>query len=120
MKPSEQMQKWADEARQTVQGSDVTERRNAHVACFTFEVCANVAQQFETGLMTEDEQACLDALTTAANLGFKIINGEHHAGGQKWDGAEWAMHIHDCQHMIMAQAAARAFPEKYRLLGHGS
>lgn len=33
------------------------------------------------------------------------------------DSRELALHIHNIQHMIMAQAAARAYPEKYRLLG---
>jgi hypothetical protein len=30
---------------------------------------------------------------------------------------EAASKIHDLQHMVMAQAAARAYPEHYRLLG---
>jgi hypothetical protein len=33
------------------------------------------------------------------------------------DLAEAAAHIHDLQHFVMAQAAARAYPEEFRLLG---
>ena len=33
------------------------------------------------------------------------------------DMPELAMHIHDLQRMIMSQAACRAFPNQYRLLG---
>jgi hypothetical protein len=33
---------------------------------------------------------------------------------------EAVAHIHALQHAIMSQAAARAYPAKYRLLGEGS
>lgn len=77
-------------------------------------------------LLTDDEHACMDALAKAASLGFKVIGSGPSQGAHrgsitesavKWDGAEWAFRIHACQQMILAQAAARAFPEKYRLLG---
>ncbi len=34
------------------------------------------------------------------------------------DLAEVAGRIHDLQHLVMAQAAARAYPDRYRLLGN--
>jgi len=36
----------------------------------------------------------------------------------KGDLGEVARHIHALQHMVMAQAAARAYPDKYRMLGN--
>lgn len=38
-------------------------------------------------------------------------------GTVRQDSAEIALHIHNIQHAILAQAAARAYPEQYRLLG---
>ena len=35
------------------------------------------------------------------------------------DLAEVAFHVHGLQRMILAQAAARAYPERYRLRGGG-
>lgn len=40
-----------------------------------------------------------------------------HGPNRKADLAELALHVHNIQHMIMAQAAARYFPYQYRLLG---
>jgi hypothetical protein len=36
---------------------------------------------------------------------------------QEYDLNEATLHIHALQHMVMAQAAGRAYPDKYRLLG---
>lgn len=33
------------------------------------------------------------------------------------DLAELAQHVHAIQHLVMAQAAARAYPDTYRLMG---
>jgi hypothetical protein len=36
---------------------------------------------------------------------------------RRQDLAELAIHVHGIQNMVMAQAAARAYPDRYRLLG---
>lgn len=41
----------------------------------------------------------------------------HSGANRERDLEEAAFHIHALQHMVMAQAAARAYPEKDRLLG---
>jgi broad specificity phosphatase PhoE len=74
-------------------------------------------------------EACQDT-------GPLLTEGEHHAiklAGQlmsrisrdvigdgmnrRQDLAEAAAHVHAIQNMILAQAAARAYPDRYRLLG---
>jgi len=66
-------------------------------------------------LLTAAELRALDLTTELTNLlaGEIIGNGTTRAG----DVNEMCRRIHDVQHMIMAQAAARAFPEKFRVLG---
>lgn len=65
-------------------------------------------------LMTEDEHKAVALLGDAANAIRKVIGDGNQA---EYDWAEAASRIHDLQHMVMAQAAARAYPERYRPLG---
>lgn len=65
-------------------------------------------------LLTEDEHLAIVYLGQVANLMPKIIgNGRT----KTQDSMEMAQRIHGIQHMIMAQAAARAYPHLYRRLG---
>lgn len=67
-------------------------------------------------LMTEKEHALVTLLGEAASIYCKDVAGEEY----EWDQMEFVDKIHQLQHSVMSQAAARAFPEKYRLQGmHG-
>lgn len=80
-------------------------------------------------LFTEDEHRAMELTGELATLIGKIIRAPHdelaHDDGRRAmfsaiadnDWAEAAMDIHRIQHRIMAQAAARAFPTQYRLMG---
>jgi len=68
-------------------------------------------------LLTDDEKEALDLTGKLANkLGVIIRKGGSEVVAEQ-DWAEAAVFIHQIQHMIMAQACARAFPGEYRLLG---
>lgn len=65
-------------------------------------------------LLTEAELACLETTGKLANqLGGVIGQGPSAPG----DLAEAVAHLHAIQRAVMAQAAARAYPERFRLLG---
>lgn len=65
-------------------------------------------------LMTDDEHEALRLLGETASLCRKII-GDGPQADHDWN--EMAVRFHGVQHMVMRQCAARAFPERYRLLG---
>jgi hypothetical protein len=61
-------------------------------------------------LLTQDEHRVIQLLAEAFNLwAAKCAAGN--------DLLEFAMTIHHAQHAVMAQAAARAYPDRYRLAG---
>jgi hypothetical protein len=66
--------------------------------------------------LTEAEHDALNLCRDLANAVAEIM-----AGGSETraDWADFAVHMHAIQAMIMAQAAARAYPDRYRLLGAG-
>lgn len=68
----------------------------------------------EPELMTADEHEAMDLTCRLYNLlcGSVIGRGPSRQG----DATELAQHIHNIQNMVLAQAAARAYPQ-YRLLG---
>lgn len=66
-------------------------------------------------LLSAEEMECLDHLAKAAGLGFRIIGRDGSCTEQ--DAGEWAHDIHVLQDRIMSQAAARAYPERFRPLG---
>jgi len=66
-------------------------------------------------LLTADEQAALDLLCQFANLMHRIAKPEGVTYAHDW--AEAADKIHQLQSMVMSQAAARAYPDQFRLLG---
>lgn len=65
-------------------------------------------------LLSEMEIQALRMSGELANLLSKIIGN---GSTRDADWREAAAKIHDIQHMIAAQAAARAFPNEFRLLG---
>ncbi len=64
-------------------------------------------------LMTELEHSTVDLLGMVYTNIVEIAKDSKVPG----DLEEVASRIHDLQHMVMAQAAARAYPDRYRLLG---
>ncbi len=62
-------------------------------------------------LLTEAERHLIE-LTAELARGLFALCGDNHA-----DRAEVAHEIHVLQHRILAQAAARAYPDRYRLMG---
>lgn len=67
-------------------------------------------------LLTDDERDALDATGELAGLIRQVI-GDGPQAGNDW--REAAGYIHGLQHLVMAQAAARAYPGQFRLLGEG-
>ena len=69
-------------------------------------------------LLTDDEKLALELLSKASGVIRRVIGNANPAiAGADW--AEAAADIHHLQHTIMAQAAARAYPDRFRLLGGG-
>lgn len=68
-----------------------------------------------TELLTDHELKVMDLTTEIFNTMVQhvIARGPTHRG----DVEELAFRIHAIQHMVMAQAAARAYPRRFRLLG---
>lgn len=65
-------------------------------------------------LLTIDEHRAVELLGELWNLSCRIVgNGP----SRQADMSEIAQHIHVMQQSILSQAAARAYPELYRLLG---
>lgn len=65
-------------------------------------------------LLTNEELGVLAITADLANRIVRVI-GDGPQASNDWN--EAAVHIHSLQHMIMAQAAARAYPDTFRLLG---
>lgn len=65
--------------------------------------------------LTPPEKYCMDLTTRLMNLFVSevVLDGP----SRDQDIAEFAVHIHSIQKTFMAQAAARAYPTEYRLLG---
>ena len=65
-------------------------------------------------LLTEKERAAIQRAGELYQLLEEIVAVDRN----RWhDLAELAAHVHAIQHAVMAQAAARAYPDLYRLLG---
>jgi hypothetical protein len=64
--------------------------------------------------LTPDEHEAMRLSAALANVVRRII-GDGPQAEHDWN--EAAQRIHAVQHMVMAQAAARCYPERYRLLG---
>lgn len=68
----------------------------------------------DPGLLTEREQ---DAIDKAGSLWGDLCAIVGEGPTRDADLAELIPHIHAIQHTVMAQAAARAYPDRLRLLG---
>jgi hypothetical protein len=66
-------------------------------------------------LLTDAERRAMELTTQLVNLVARAVIGDGETRTQ--DINEFVRHVHGIQHMIMAQAAARAYPGEYRLLG---
>lgn len=64
--------------------------------------------------MTDEEHEAMDLSVKLAMKLHQII-GDGPQASNDW--AEAAQRIHDVQHMILRQCAARVYPDLYRLLG---
>jgi hypothetical protein len=74
-----------------------------------------LAERFaDHGLLTEAEHAAIEAAGALWNQLCRIVGHRRTRAG---DLNELAAHIHGIQRAVMKQAAARAYPERYRLLG---
>lgn len=78
-----------------------------------FSVPAPAPQEVAAGL-TEQEHLALDLTAQLWNLLCAIA---HDGPSRLGDLAELAAHVHVIQHAVMANAAPRAHPARYRLLG---
>lgn len=76
---------------------------------------ARVSHPTGRELLTQEEHDCLMVLGEAASIYCKQIVGDEPHGVH--DRNEFVAHIHDLQARVMAQAAARAYPDQYRLAG---
>lgn len=65
-------------------------------------------------LLTDDEHKAIELAGELWGLLCRIVG---HGRSAAADLSEACTHIHALQHAIMAQAAARAYPDRYRLLG---
>jgi hypothetical protein len=66
-------------------------------------------------LLTEAEHKAMDLTAQLWNLLCSDVVPEGRSRTK--DLHELVAHIHAIQHTVMSQAAARAYPERYRLLG---
>jgi hypothetical protein len=65
-------------------------------------------------LLTEDERLCVKKLGEAWNLLCRIAG---HEATRDPDLNELVVHVHALQNAVLAQAAGRAYPSEFRLLG---
>lgn len=68
-----------------------------------------------TQLLTVEE---LSAITLTSRLASSLALIVDYGPTRINDLNELLAHVHAIQHTIMAQAAARAYPDQFRLLGH--
>lgn len=66
-------------------------------------------------MLTDAELKALELIADASNLVVTSVIG--HGPTRDADVAEFIGHVHAIQHMIAANAAARQYPQRFRLLG---
>ena len=76
--------------------------------------CAHAGEHEHPELMTKAEHELVELLGECFNRYAGIVGRGDTRGP---DLTEFAARIHDLQHAVMAQAAARAYPSRYRLAG---
>jgi len=67
-----------------------------------------------TEMLTDDERKAIQMTAELWNQLCRIVGDGRTRDA---DLTELCTHIHAIQHAVMSQAAARAYPEKFRLLG---
>lgn len=67
--------------------------------------------------LTASEHEVMDLLAQAWNTFVQEVRGDPKASDE--DQREFMYHIHGAQNMILANAAGRVYPERYRLRGGG-
>lgn len=65
--------------------------------------------------LTDDEHALIDLLCDVTDGFSNVIGSDPFVREQ--DAAEVIAHIHALQDKVLAQAAARLYPDRYRLMG---
>ena len=85
----------------------VTDAARKHLS----ECGRSLADDPQAELLTDREHQTVEKLGEVAVLLRDIM------GGADDDVAEWVDKIHQLQHMVLSQAAARAYPDRYRLFG---
>lgn len=70
--------------------------------------------QPDTGPLSADEKAALDLTAELTYVLGRVVGHDRTRHG---DLAELLAHVHAIQHALMSQAAARAYPDRFRLLG---
>ncbi len=68
-------------------------------------------------LMTNTEHAAMDALAEAFVAVKAVIDQGDDTLARRNDLGEITSHIHALQHYVLSNVAARAFPNRFRLLG---
>lgn len=68
-----------------------------------------------TGTLTDAEHRAMALTADLWNLLAREVVGYNTSRGG--DLRELGAHIHAIQHAVLSQAAARAYPDRYRLLG---
>jgi hypothetical protein len=68
-----------------------------------------------TALLTEAEHRAIELTAELVNLVCTEVIGD--GPSRTGDVREFAAHVHAIQQQILSQAAARAYPDRYRLLG---
>lgn len=68
-------------------------------------------------LLTEEEKSLVDLISDVSrSFGTIVGNGPT----REHDLREMVFHVHALQNMVLAQAAARAYPELYRVMGESA
>lgn len=67
--------------------------------------------------LTDREKELMATISEVAK-GFLDVIGPLSGSPAKEDYHEVVLHIHALQNMVLAQAAARCYPHKYRLMGN--
>ena len=87
---------------------------------FLTRLCGDALLCFEAppvglpDLLTREEHRAMDLTAALYNTLCKVAGD---GPTRDWDLAEIAASIHHIQHAVLAQAAARAYPSRYRLMG---
>lgn len=104
---------------QTKEASELVERtydRLEGTGWHAVDLTVSDAPEQREELLTDAEHEIIDLLGRAAGIySREVLGGDEN--NRYYDLAEFVHHVHLLQHAVMAQAAARAYPARYRLAG---